>query len=156
MGSRIEQFSDTIFWKCTVKFAFRAPVEQNVKMAEPSMKIEEKIPNNQILDTQPSLAVNEDIPLTKLLVDYELEDEELKDSDYINDINERLEKEDGEILSVQHEEKLLFECENNKNDDGEKIMDIEDVRLNNESVHSLQWLSYTVRIFIYFYVFFNL
>lgn len=145
-SSRIEQFSDTIFWKCTVKFAYRAPIEQTAKIDESPIKSDESFPKDQVLDAQTS-SVFDDTLLSKPLVDYELEDdEELKNSDNIVDeVEQKMEKEEGEIVSLQNEdEKPFFDDEDNQQND-EKMDDTGDAQPQQDSFSSLKWLSYTVQ-----------
>lgn len=122
-GSRIEQFSDTIFWKCTIKFACRVPIEQNLEIIES--------PKNNLK--------------IKSLVDYELEDEEdFKDSDGISDDMNKKIVEEGEILPIQQGvEKQLIDSDNEVSGQHDGEIDI-DVCPNQDSLSSLKWLSYTV------------
>ncbi|CAK5111503.1 unnamed protein product [Meloidogyne enterolobii] len=143
-SSRIEQFSDTIFWKCTVKFAYRAPVEETEEMNESSIKNEESFQEDETFDDQASSSVI--THLAKPLVDYEVEDgEELKISDNIVDVKEeKIEKEEGEIeTEVKTEEKQFTDNEGNEQHDDEKM--IEDINSYQEPLPPLKWLSYTVQ-----------
>uniref|UniRef100_A0A915P3W9 BCD1 alpha/beta domain-containing protein n=1 Tax=Meloidogyne floridensis TaxID=298350 RepID=A0A915P3W9_9BILA len=142
-SSRIEQFSDTIFWKCTVKFAYRAPVEETEEMNESSIKNEESFQEDENFDDQASSVATH---LAKPLVDYEVEDgEELKISDNIVDVREeKIEKEEGEIeTELKTEEKQFFDNDANEELDEEKM--IEDVNSYQYPLPPLKWLSYTVQ-----------
>uniref|UniRef100_A0A915P344 HIT-type domain-containing protein n=2 Tax=Meloidogyne TaxID=189290 RepID=A0A915P344_9BILA len=142
-SSRIEQFSDTIFWKCTVKFAYRAPVEETEEMNESSIKNEESFQEDETFDDEACSSVI--THSAKPLVDYEVEDgEELKISDNIVDVKEKIEKEEGEIeTELKTEEKQFSDNDANVQHDDEKI--IEDINSYQEPLLPLKWLSYTVQ-----------
>lgn len=116
-------------------------------MNESSIKNEESFQEDETFDDEACSSVI--THSAKPLVDYEVEDgEELKISDNIVDVKEKIEKEEGEIeTELKTEEKQFSDNDANVQHDDEKI--IEDINSYQEPLLPLKWLSYTVSIFIF-------